>query len=64
MDGTNIYKTTLPQEGIMVAMKDGISKNWKTDKKQFYTSFGGPKTESLNVATATAIIEWIWGSVE
>jgi TrmH family RNA methyltransferase len=34
MDGVNIYKTTLPQEGIVVmGTKVGISKELEVDKK-------------------------------
>ena len=59
MNGTNIYKTQLPQDGIIVMGNEanGIS----TEIEQLITNkitiprFGNP-TESLNVATATAII--------
>lgn len=59
MEGKNIYKTNLPQEGIIVLGNEanGIS----TAIEQCITHkitiprFGNP-TESLNVATATAII--------
>lgn len=59
MNGTNIYKTQLPQDGIIVMGNEanGIS----TEIEQLITDkitiprFGNP-TESLNVATATAIV--------
>lgn len=59
MEGKNIYKSNLPQEGIIVLGNEanGIS----TAIEQCITHkitiprFGNP-TESLNVATATAII--------
>jgi RNA methyltransferase, TrmH family len=61
MDGDNIYKTTLPKEGIIVMGNEanGIS----AEIEKIITSrlsiprFGNlQQTESLNVATATAII--------
>ena len=61
MDGTNIYKSVLPQEGIIIMGNEanGIS----TELEKLVTSrltiprFGDlQKTESLNVATATAIV--------
>ena len=59
MNGTNIYKTQLPQDGIIVMGNEanGISTEIEpliTDKITI-PRFGNP-TESLNVATATAII--------
>ena len=60
MDGTNIYKSVLPKEGIIIMGNEanGIS----TELEKLVTSrlaiprFGNlQKTESLNVATATAI---------
>ena len=60
MDGTNIYKSVLPKEGIIIMGNEanGIS----TELEKLVTSrltiprFGNlRKTESLNVATATAI---------
>jgi len=61
MDGTNIYKSLLPKEGIIIMGNEanGIS----TELEKLVTSrltiprFGDlQKTESLNVATATAIV--------
>lgn len=61
MDSENIYKTTLPQEGIIVMGNEanGISENIEKliDKRLTIPRFGDLQiTESLNVATATAII--------
>jgi len=61
MDGENIYKTTLPKEGIVVMGNEanGISAEIEKQIKNRLTipRFGElQKTESLNVATATAII--------
>ncbi|TRX21096.1 RNA methyltransferase [Flavobacterium franklandianum] len=61
MDGTNIYKTNLPQEGIIIMGNEanGISPEIEKLVKNRLTipRFGSlQKTESLNVATATAII--------
>jgi RNA methyltransferase, TrmH family len=61
MDGENIYKSTLPQEGIIIMGNEanGISANLEKLIKNKLTipRFGTiQKTESLNVATATAII--------
>ena len=61
MDGTNIYITDLPQEGIIVMGNEanGISPELEKLIKNRLTipRFGKlQKTESLNVATATAII--------
>jgi RNA methyltransferase, TrmH family len=61
MDGENIYKSTLPQEGIIIMGNEanGISPNLEKLIKNKLTipRFGTiQKTESLNVATATAII--------
>ena len=61
MDGNNIYKTDLPQEGIIVMGNEanGISPELERLIKNRLTipRFGTlQKTESLNVATATAII--------
>jgi len=61
MDGKNIYKTNLPKEGIIVMGNEanGISSNIETLAKNRLTipRFGNlQQTESLNVATATAII--------
>ncbi|WP_264566495.1 TrmH family RNA methyltransferase [Flavobacterium sp. N3904] len=61
MDGDNIYKTTLPQEGIIVMGNEanGISEELELMIQNRLTipRFGDlQKTESLNVATATSII--------
>jgi RNA methyltransferase, TrmH family len=61
MDGSNIYKSTLPQEGIIIMGNEanGISPELeKLIKKRLSIPRFGivQKTESLNVATATAII--------
>ena len=61
MDGNNIYKTDLPQEGIIVMGNEanGISPELERLIKNRLTipRFGTlQKTESLNVATATGII--------
>ena len=61
MDGENIYRANLPQEGIVVmgneanGISSAIEKN--VDYRLTIPRFGIlQKTESLNVATATAII--------
>lgn len=61
MDGNNIYKTELPQEGIIIMGNEanGISPELEKliKKRLAIPRFGTiQKTESLNVATATAII--------
>ncbi|MGG7034370.1 MAG: TrmH family RNA methyltransferase [Flavobacterium sp.] len=61
MDGENIYKTNLPNEGIIVMGNEanGISTQIEAKTKNRITipRFGKlQQTESLNVATATAII--------
>ena len=61
MDGKNIYKSVLPQEGIIIMGNEanGISSELELLVKNRLTipRFGHlQKTESLNVATATAII--------
>jgi RNA methyltransferase, TrmH family len=61
MDSDNIYTATLPQEGIIVMGNEanGISKSIEDliTKRITIPRFGGLQiTESLNVATATAII--------
>jgi TrmH family RNA methyltransferase len=61
MDGDNIYKTQLPQEGIIIMGNEanGISEKIEKRVTQKLTipRFGNiQKTESLNVATATSII--------
>jgi TrmH family RNA methyltransferase len=60
MDGRNVYKENLPQEGILVLGNEanGISKNIENliAEKLSIPRFGNlQQTESLNVATATAI---------
>ncbi|MDG2431473.1 RNA methyltransferase [Flavobacterium sp.] len=61
MDGETIYKTTLPKEGIIVMGNEanGISKEIEAivSHRLSIPRFGSiQKTESLNVATATAIV--------
>jgi RNA methyltransferase, TrmH family len=61
MDGINIYKTELPQKGIIIMGNEanGISPEIEKLVKNRLTipRFGTlQKTESLNVATATAIV--------
>lgn len=61
MDGESIYESELPSEGIIVMGNEanGISKNIENlvSKRIAIPRFGAlQKTESLNVATATAII--------
>ncbi len=61
MDGENIYKSALPQEGVVVMGNEanGISASIENlvQKRISIPRFGDlQKTESLNVATATAII--------
>ncbi|RKS26800.1 TrmH family RNA methyltransferase [Flavobacterium endophyticum] len=61
MDGENIYKSTLPKEGIIIMGNEanGISPEIEKVVKNRLTipRFGDlQQTESLNVATATAII--------
>ena len=61
MDGENIYKSTLPSEGIIVMGNEanGISPTIEhlVSKRIAIPRFGTlQQTESLNVATATAII--------
>jgi TrmH family RNA methyltransferase len=61
MDGANIYKTTLPSEGIVIMGNEanGISDELEklAQNRLSIPRFGDiQKTESLNVATATAII--------
>ncbi|OCB75185.1 TrmH family RNA methyltransferase [Flavobacterium crassostreae] len=61
MEGVNIYKTSLPPEAIIVMGNEanGISKAIQKTIKNKLTipRFGSiQKTESLNVATATAIV--------
>lgn len=61
MDGNNIYKTNLPQEGIIIMGNEanGISPTLEKliQNRLTIPRFGTlQKTESLNVATATAIV--------
>jgi TrmH family RNA methyltransferase len=61
MDGENIYKSNLPNQGIIVMGNEanGISKEIEAIVKSRLSipRFGSlQKTESLNVATATAIV--------
>ena len=61
MDGQNIYKETLPKEGIIIMGNEanGISESIEKLVKHRLTipRFGKlQQTESLNVATATAIV--------
>jgi TrmH family RNA methyltransferase len=61
MNGDNIYKVSLPQEGVIVMGNEanGISSELEKIIKNRLTipRFGAiQKTESLNVATATAIV--------
>lgn len=61
MDGVNIYNETLPQQGIIVMGNEANGISDELDKmiqnRLSIPRFGDlKKTESLNVATATAII--------
>ena len=61
MEGDSIYKEDLPQEGIVIMGNEanGISKSIQSMVTNTLTipQFGSVhKTESLNVATATAIV--------
>ncbi|NNJ82537.1 MAG: RNA methyltransferase [Flavobacteriaceae bacterium] len=61
MDGTSVYETTLPSEGILVMGNEanGISEtiNEALNLRITIPRFGtAQETESLNVATATAIL--------
>ena len=61
MDGENVYKATLPKEAIVVMGNEanGVSKDIKdiVKSKIAIPRFGNAQeTESLNVATATAIL--------
>jgi len=61
MEGGNVYKTTLPEKGILVMGNEanGISNEIRNMSNHTLTipRFGEiQKTESLNVATATAIL--------
>jgi TrmH family RNA methyltransferase len=61
MDGLNIYKTTLPREGIIIMGNEANGISEELEKRIInrlsIPRFGDvQKTESLNVATATAIV--------
>lgn len=61
MDGSNVYETTLPNKGILIMGNEanGISKAIEnlSDYRIAIPKFGNLQlTESLNVATATAIL--------
>jgi TrmH family RNA methyltransferase len=61
MNGDNIYQTTLPQNGIIIMGNEANGINAEIEKiitnRLTIPRFGDlQKTESLNVATATAII--------
>jgi len=60
MDGDTVYRTTLPKKGILVMGNEakGISAGVEAiiSKKVSIPQFGKQTTESLNVATATAIL--------
>ena len=61
MDGENVYKTVLPKEGILILGNEanGVSEEVKKQiqRKISIPRFGKTQeTESLNVATATAIL--------
>ncbi|PIF00443.1 MAG: RNA methyltransferase [Maribacter sp.] len=59
MDGDSVHATTMPQEGILVMGNEanGVSSavGALVDYRIGIPQFGGNSTESLNVATATAI---------
>ncbi len=60
MDGDNVHKTVLPSKGMLImgnesnGISEGVSK--VITKKITIPKFGAQLTESLNVATATAIL--------
>ncbi|MDN3618691.1 RNA methyltransferase [Polaribacter undariae] len=61
MDGKNVYKTSLPKEGVLIMGNEanGVSneiKNLITHKISIPRFGDTQETESLNVATATAIL--------
>ncbi len=60
MDGTSIYKKSFPEKGLLIMGNEanGISGEVKAlvDERIGIPQFGKPTTESLNVATATAIL--------
>lgn len=59
MEGENIHQLKLPEKGVLVLGNEGngISRNTERfcDRKISIPQFGEKSTESLNVATATAI---------
>ncbi len=61
MEGTNVYKTTLPEKAVLIMGNEanGISeeiRNIVSDKVSIPRFGETQETESLNVATATAIL--------
>ncbi|MDX1315632.1 MAG: RNA methyltransferase [Eudoraea sp.] len=60
MDGNSVYQEALPESGIMVMGNEanGISAEVSAliDKRISIPQYGNPTAESLNVATATAIL--------
>ena len=60
MDGESIYEVKLPQSGVLVMGNEahGISEVLSSciEKKLAIPQYGTPSAESLNVATATAIL--------
>jgi len=60
MDGDPVYETTLPKDGILVLGNEGrgISKEVSAviGEKVGIPQYGQATAESLNVATATAIL--------
>ena len=60
MDGASVYQKELPEKGILVMGNEanGISKEVGAlvSERISIPQFGEPSTESLNVATATAIL--------
>ena len=61
MDGENVYETELPKEAVLIMGNEanGISDQIRDtiDRKVAIPRFGTvQQTESLNVATATAIL--------
>jgi len=60
MEGDSVYKFNWPSKGMLIMGNEahGISNSLKTllDKKVSIPQFGMTTTESLNVATATAIL--------
>lgn len=59
MNGENVYKSQLPEQGILVLGNEANGISAKTekivDKKISIPRFGDKKTESLNVAMAAAV---------